>query len=417
MTEVKKIAFILPVLLLFGQPQFQHYFLHKYPLHRRTLGLYTYADLGSNSINTKFFNHFFTGQYISDALKNSVRNRLNNNNNRFGFDWTTEISYLNMHDSVLGKNWGYYFGLKNRVTGEGGFTQNAFELPFYGNSMFQGKTANLSGTQARFLMYQQFQIGFVKTWKKSDPIILGFALSYLNGNNFSELNFRKLDVYTDSLSEYISIDGSGFLYRNDPNYNYFMANNGSGLSVDVNFQQQFNHGFFSCQLQDLGFLSWERPGEQITYDTLYQFNGITINNIFTTDGSEFSNFIDSLNTNVLRQSSSRPGTMMLPSRFHVAYTHFLLQGKIVLQASLMARLSLFYFPMLNIQGIFYPHPRIMLGTSFGFGGYGTYQFGLNFGVDFGKGYILSVQTQNVEGIIPNTFATGLSAGIRFYRTF
>lgn len=417
MTEIKKIAFVLPVLLMFGQPQFSRFFIHKYSNQRRELGLYSFGEVGSNALNTKFLNNSFTGQYINNELKNSVRNRLEDFN-RFGIDWSTEISYLNMHDSLLGKNWGFYAAIKNRVTAEGSFTRNAFELPFYGNAMFAGDTAELSGTYAKLFMYQQFQLGFVKTWIKTKSThIFGFALSYLNGNNFYKADFNKLKVFTDSQSQYIQIDGNGFLSRNDTIYNRFLSNNGSGLSVDMQYQVQFNNSFLTFQAQDLGFITWERPGDIFTFDTLFQYDGITINNVFTTDGSEFTNFIDSINAYYIKHSRYSEGFMFLPSRFHLAYTQFLLDGELMLQAGLQARISKFYFPQFYLQCSYYPHHRIMLGTSVGYGGYGTLNIGLDAGVDFGKGYTLILQTRNLEGVIPNTFATGLSAGIKFSRIF
>lgn len=417
MTELKKIAFVLPVLLMFGQPQFNRFFIHKYPSHRRALGVYSFGDLGSYSVNTKFLNSFFTGQFIDDNLKNSVRDRLGNNN-RWGFDWNTEISYLNMHDSLLGKNWGYYTAIKNRAIGEGNFTRNAFELPFYGNSMFAGDTADLSGTGGRIFMYQQFQLGFVKTWYRTKSShVFGFSLSYLNGNNFYNASFEKLKIYIDAQSDFIQAEGKGFLYRNDPDYNRFFAGNGSGLSLDLQYQAQLGNGFVSCQVQDLGFITWERPGDYLKVDTSLRFNGITINNIFTSDGTEFSQFVDSLSTYYIKHVRDRAGFMMLPTRLHVAYSHFLLDGKLMLQGGIQARISQFYFPQMYVQATYYPHHRIMVGTSVGYGGYGTLNIGLDAGIDFGKGYTLILQTRNVEGLIPNTFATGLSAGIKFSRMF
>lgn len=417
MTEIKKIAFVLPVLLMFGQPQFNRYFLHKYPAQRRTLGVYSYGEVGSSTLNTKFLNSFFTGQFLNDELKNSVRDRLGDHN-RFGVDWSTEISYLNMHDSLLGKNWGYYAAIKNRLTGEGSFTRNAFELPFYGNAMFAGDTADLSGTRGRLFMYQQFQLGFVKTWNKpKSSHVFGFALSYLNGNTLYQADVDRMKIYTDAHAEYIQVDGSGFLVRNDPDYNRFFSNNGSGLSVDVQYQAQVGNGFVSFQAQDLGFMSWERPGDRLAMDTTFLYRGITINNVFTTDGSEFSDFADSITTYYVKHTRDRAGFMMLPSRFHLAYTHFLMDGKLMLQAGIQARISEFYFPQLYVQGTYYPHSRIMVGTSVGYGGFGTLNIGLDAGVDFGKGYTLILQTRNLEGIVPNTFATGLSAGIKFSRMF
>lgn len=268
------------------------------------------------------------------------------------------------------------------------------------------------------MMYQQFQLGFVKTWQRpKSQHVFAFGLSYINGNQLYEARIDSNRILTSNDAESVFVQLDGYIYRNDPAYNTFFANNGSGLGLDLQYQFSQNNHILSVQALDIGFISWERPGEYYRIDSSLHYNGIIIDNLFTTDGSEFTQFIDSLNQNYVKKEITNPGFRMLPAILHISYAYQFLDGRILLQTGVDARYSAHYFPSMYVRGIFYPHQRIMIAGSIGYGGFGTLNTGLDLGIDFGKGYTLSIHTRNLEGLVPNTFATGLSAGFKLSRYF
>src|SRR5690606_15866266 len=154
------------------------------------------------------------------------------------------------------------------------------------------------------------------------------------------------------------------------NHGYFMANNGSGLSLDLFYEGKLgNNSAVSVSVNDIGFINWDRPGDRLDIDSTMYFEGVEIQNVFTTDGSEFTDFIDSLDQNYLKTSTAHYGLMGLPVNVSLAYTHALAGGKVQLQGGMQLRALNSFVPMIYARGIFYPHKRVMLGTMVGYGGY------------------------------------------------
>src|SRR5690606_33153105 len=140
---------------------------------------------------------------IEESLKNSVQNSVQKYN-RIGGEWNTQISYYNFNDLKLGKNWGYFFQLKNRMYLDGNFSSDAFNLIFYGNKMYEGNTAKFNNTTAQFVQYQQATVGFMKTFSSSEENhTIGFSLSYINGNRNSLFAAGSSSIYTAPDGNYL----------------------------------------------------------------------------------------------------------------------------------------------------------------------------------------------------------------------
>lgn len=418
MIELQALTYAFPILLMFSNTNSYHYFNHNYQDKRFAVTVNSFGQFGSNAITTDFTYKFFTGQYLDESTKDAVQIKLGDYN-RLGLDWNTEISFMNLNDSLLGKNWGYYLGVKNRIYADSRFNSNFYNLMFYGNRDFAGQTADFSDSYADLIMYQQFQVGFMKQLHhKNDIHTIGFGLSFINGNFRYAGNIFNGSLYTDDLGENVELNANVEFQRTSANHMYFMANNGSGISFDLFYEGKLGqNSFVSFSLNDVGFINWDRPGDKLTIDSTLNFSGVEIENVFTTDGSEFTHFVDSLDQYYLKESADNFGLMALPMNMNISYSHLLGGGKVMLQGGLQLRSLNSYVPMVYLRGIFYPHKRVMLGTMIGYGGYSNLNVGLDLGFDFGKGYIINLSTRNLEGLVPNTFGTAMSGGIKFCKMF
>lgn len=409
----------LPMFFLFSNTNIQNYFHHKYPNHHRQIQLNTQACLGSNAVNTTFINTFLTGGFIDDEMKASVSDRMLRSNNTLGFDWNTEVSFTNYNDTLLGKNWGFHLGISNRIYGDFAFEKNLFDLAFYGNKPFAGSNVSLAPASGEIVFYQQFKLGFIKSFvNEKDKHKFGFALSFLNGNSRMMFNSSRMNMLTDSAGNYVDIDGQLSLLRTNPDYSYFLSNNGSGLAFDIGYDGCINERhYLHMSLNDLGFIGWTRPGDIAEIDTSIHFTGIQINNIVTATGDEFQNFVDSLDDKYVRTKKETLGTMMIPLNLNLNYTYAIKPEKIFIQAGIQTKMMKSFYPLIYAKGIFYPHPNVIIGVMAGYGGFSRFNIGLDLGFDFGKGYSMLLYTKNIEGVVPNDFATGLSAGFRFNKSF
>ena len=409
----------IPMFFLFSNTNVMNYFHFKYPAHHRQIQLNTQAQVGSNAINTAFINTFLTGGYIDQQLKNSVRDRLSKSENTAGFDWNTEVSFTNYNDTLLGKNWGYHIGVSNRIYGDFSFEKNLFQLGFYGNKEFAGQTVNITPAYGQIIAYQQFKLGFIKSfYSETETHRLGFSFSFVNGNNRMMFDSKRGTLTTDSAGNYIDINAQATLMRTSADYSYFMANNGSGLAFDIGYDGRLDKKhYLHFSVNDIGFIGWTRPGDVAEIDSSLHFSGIQFNNLLTANGQEFQNFVDSLGDKYVRTDSRTLGTTMLPMNINLNYTYEVMNQRIFLQAGFQTKMLRSYFPLVYAKGIFYPSKHVMLAAMVGYGGFAKLNFGLDFGVEFAKGYQLLVYTKNLEGVVPNTFGTGLSAGFRFNKSF
>lgn len=418
MFEYKKLAYVVPFLVMFSNTNTLNFFNHRNSERRHSITVNTFGQYGSNAITSDFVYSFLNGQYLGDGIKDPVRNKLGDYN-RAGADWVTEISYLNMNDSVLGKNWGYYLGIKNRMYADVMFSRDLFNLAFYGNRDYAGATANFGKSHADYVMYQQFQVGFTKQiFHEKNVHTLGFGISFLNGNMRYSADIYKGTLYTEPDGEYIDVNTTLAFQRTSAANTNFLANNGSGLSVDLFYEARMGtSSIFSLSVNDFGFINWDRPGDQIRIDSTMRFEGVEIQNIFETDGSEFSDFADSLDQYYIRENEHRYGLMMLPLNMNLSYAYAFKGDRVMLQGGVQFRAMNSFAPMIYARGIFYPHKNIMLGTMVGYGGYSMLNVGLDLGFDFGKGCIMQLSTRNLEGVVPNTFGTAISAGFKFSKMF
>lgn len=407
----------IPFVFLINNPGETNFFQHNNKDKRRLFTISSDVQFGSNAINTKFTTSFLNGSYIDESLKNSVQNSLQKYN-RIGGEWNTQISYYNFNDLKLGKNWGYFFQLKNRMYLDGNFSSDAFNLIFYGNKMYEGNTAKFNNTTAQFVQYQQATVGFMKTFSSSEENhTIGFSLSYINGNRNSLFAAGSSSIYTAPDGNYLDVNANVYLRQNRSEHSNYFENNGNGAALDFFYEARLDkHSSVSFALNDIGFIAWKMNFESAHIDTNIQFQGVYINDI-TNAGDDFDRFVDTLTSYAVTSLEHRPALMFLPARINLVYTRTFLDGKIALQAGVQFRTQMSYLAYFYAKGIFYPHKNIMLAASVGYGGYTHLNLGFGFGADFGKGYTLVLQTQNLEGVIPNTFGKGLSASIKLSKHF
>lgn len=409
----------VPILGLFSNGNESQYFHFKNAGRDRNIQLQTTFMGGSSGIHSKFFQTFLTGQFIDNDMKSSVSNQLDFRANTIGFDWNTEISYTNINDTSLGKNWGMHFAIKNRMFGDVKFDKSLFDLIFYGNAPFVNQTVDLRSTSAELTLYQQFELGVVKTHYQNDEYHqFGLSISFLNGNSRLSANSNLLQIFTEQNGNYIDLSGDINLFRTLPEYSYFLSNNGSGFSVDVCYNGKIGKShYLNLGITDLGFIGWQRPQDFVTIDSSLHYSGVDFSNILTSTGNEFQNFLDTINEQYIDYRKNILGVRSVPFNFSFNYTNEVVINKLYLSAGLNFRNLSSYTPYIYAKGAYYIIPSIVTAISVGYGGFAKFNVGLDLGFHFGKGWQVVLATKNLESIVPNTFGRGASLSFQFNKFF
>jgi hypothetical protein len=70
-----------------------------------------------------------------------------------------------------------------------------------------------------------------------------------------------------------------------------------------------------------------------------------------------------------------------------------------------------------LNGNFYLNSKFILSTTFGYGGYGTYNYGLGVSAKLIKNFVIYAGSNNIEGFIVPKKTTGQGAYISLIKKF
>lgn len=366
----------------------------------------------NNSLTNEFLSLFYTGGHIDTSLKNSMSEKLFTEN-RIGAELTYGVRYKNFHSHLLGKpEWGWYASAENIGFYHGKFSENAFQLLFYGNSRFTGDTVELNDVSFESFQYQKFTFG---GFHKNNHSYIG--VSFLKGQNYNSLNIDKANLYTAPLGEEISLDLHAGFKQSDTTDKSLTAFNGWGLSTDMvfylNMGKNKNVKFenaFRIAIQDLGFIKWNK-GLYTEADSNYYFNGFEVDDLFDSTSYNFSDRLtDSLSIAPVQKSI----TTILPFSFSFS--------KIADPASFDKFQGMYGFRMrafsnykpLFYAGIFYqPLKNLNMNLYASVGGYGKFRIGYSlYAFMFNKAR-LSIASSDLIGWTKNGNGKDLSIQLSY----
>lgn len=248
--------------------------------------------VGTNALDMQFANEIAFGGHLSKA---QISNRV---------DAISEILYgggrasggmemWSFSDTLFGKT-----GLGLKVQASANYSaellmgKDLFRTIFQGNAPFYNDTANFGKTYFNFQAYQKYGVGL---FRKRDMSFV--QLSFVNGQNFQELDVREGQLFTSTLGDSLSLQYAGSYYRSDTSRTGYGAANGLGLCLDADYNVPLEKGkgFISVSVRDLGWVKWNR-GTEYSFDSLSTWRGFDVNQLIDAEGDTTLsvNFKDSL---------------------------------------------------------------------------------------------------------------------------
>jgi len=367
----------------------------------------------NQTVSNEMTRLFYIGGHIDTTLKNKVSTNLHDQN-RIGAELIWGIKYKNHSSHLFGKpEWGWYASAENIGFYHGEFSKNAFDLLFYGNSRFAGDTISLSDVNFEFLQYQKFTFG---GFHKSNHSYIG--VSFLKGQNYSNLRMNKADLYTAPLGQEISLDLQANYRQSDTARNGLDAFNGWGLSTDLVFylntgknkNVKFQNAF-KITIQDLGFITWNSQSQFTNLDSNYYFNGFEVTDLFDSTSYNFSERMeDSLRISPIQKSFTTP----LPFSFSFTKIADPLNGEKI-QGIYGVRMRAFsYYKPLFFAGLFYqPIKNLNMNVFASVGGYGGFRIGYSLYAKIIENLHLSVSSSDLLGWGKNAYGKDLSIHLSY----
>lgn len=243
-------------------------------------GAYVNADVASNSVTNLFAANIFLGNYIGNGLKKEVTNNFSEFN-RIGATLNYGIYGVWHSDTVKQRVLNFFFAIRHKAYANAVFSEDAFNLAFYGNAMYAGKTAKLTPLNFNFLTYNQAEIGIVCT-NFGGKAEFGVGLSFLAGQQLMGISARSATLYTDPTGQYLQFNSNAEMYMSDTSANHALINS-YGASMDLYFKAPYkisgHSGTITGSVTDLGFMFWNNKSIYYHKDTSYYYDGVTINSI------------------------------------------------------------------------------------------------------------------------------------------
>lgn len=366
----------------------------------------------SNAFPNSFYTDFYRGGYLSDEVKQTAAKELKNLN-RFGVDADMAMFFRHQLDTIFKlTGWSYTARVAERRHLNLEMTKDFFNVGFFGNAMYENKTANLSRFQLDFVSYQQFGLGLEKTIILKENIHqIGLMGNFLNGRNAQRALVNKANLYTATDGEYLNLEIEGKYNRTDTIKNKQVIPNpskGVGFSVDMYYQliTKEKHKLQIAVL-DFGYLYWKNSAIAYNYDTLFRFEGINIPNLVSINDSLIKLSVDSV-VNLGKRNSNKTFKTILPAWFTVNYNHILVQDKFVLNFSGRYRFNDVYLPFIAVGGTYYYKRNTSASISVGYGGYGNLNYGVNIQQRIWKYFTVGLGSNQLEGLIMPKKASGQS---------
>lgn len=366
---------------------------------------------GEQSANT-VYNELLYGLLRGGFLERDVRERSRDattQRNSVGYDLGAGIQWVG-RDSLFGKA-----GLRpmirvghREVLGTR-FTEDVFAIAFFGNAAYEDRTAFM-GASHMAMRYQT--VGFGVTSKDQGSFV---RLEVVNGQSMNASLIPVADVFTGVDGRVIEADLNARYWSSDTAGSGLGMSKGLGLAISGRWSTDALSGDLPVTIgigvEDLGFVVWDDRSVNLARDTLINFDGLVVDDLFDLDGV-LSDGEQLLDTFGLRYTTG-PIQTLLPFRLSLNmdftlgngwYTGFLIQ-----QVNLPG-----FAPQFTAFGAKRLGERTLLGAELTAGGFGAVRLGGRVRHRFGERVWGTLGCSHLPGLVLlRTRGFGLQAGFMF----
>ncbi len=383
------------------------------------VGIAADFSLNSNCLTTNFISKFYNGGYIDKELKNSVLEKVKQKN-RIGLDFNYGIYAAFAPDSFMHKkNISFFFSLRDRQHFDARFSKDFYKLAFYGNAQFAGKTASLSDFNLNFVRYQQVQFGFFSS-KLDSAARFGVSVSFLKGEQLASIYAKKANLFTSEDGQYIDFETEVQIAQSDTSKKGIGAFNGAGASIDIFFEAPFKTKIgdakLSVSISDIGLLRFNKNSLYLNQDSTFHFEGFQINTIYDLQDSTFSATSQDSIINNIAPFKKQAVTYTLPAVLLINY-RLQLSKKFALAEGVRYVYNGNYNLLLYAKADYWINKKMNVSATFAWGGYGNFNYGFGFYGNIGKGYMIYLGSNNLEGIVAPKKTGGLGAYVSLVKNF
>jgi len=369
------------------------------------IGVFGRYQMASNAVTANLANSIYTGADLSRDDRQATSDRLGASN-RMGLDGDFGLYFRHLPDSAKGL--GYFVRIADRYHVHGVFSDDLLNVAMFGNARFAGNTAVMGDASATYLQYKQYELGILKTWTRpKTQWKFGFGLALLTGNQSFEADIRQADLYTDADGEYLDLSVHGTIRSSSIASSPYFSGNGYGFSASAHVQMQGAKFGWKLELDDLGMIAWGQRLEHTDFDTVARFEGANLD-LFSDDPFASVN-LDTIMDRLITERTGTGYTTVIPGSIRIEGSYALNAKGLKLYVGAHHRFANGYFPLIYI-GSSSPLPkRFFIDGRFAYGGFGSWNIGLELRKNFGGHFAVRLGSYNLEGYLIPSVGTGQSA--------
>lgn len=382
--------------------QYNSNFLN-YSRSGRSVSLNLDFEAGSNAINSAMMNKLVLGGEIDKELKDQSAKKLRAYNN-FGINLNYDVNAFFKGNSKFD----FLIGIKNQELTNGYFTRDFYNLLFYGNTAYKGKTADLNNCNFNALRFQEVKFGAIMN-KVDSTGKIGVSVSFLKGEQLFYLNTGdNANLYTSSDGSEIIWNSNFSLALSDTGNKRIGSFNGIGASADLFFETTYKskigkRSVLIVNANNIGFIYWRNQSVQYQSDSIYKYSGYTVTN--------FNDLRDTVLGDISRDSIVNQLINNYSSNFNVNIpTNLLIINKIYFGKEAFSFSFGFrhifnanYIPYVFIEPE-YRYKNVTFGLHTGYGGYVRLNVGVSATCNL-QNWFFRLGSNSLQGFMfPNKFS-------------
>ena len=409
---MKKLVYILLIITnpIFSQNTGSNH-LFEYPdTNSLVLNVYANGNYGSSMFNNEFIDIFRFGGFIDNKMKDVA---LSNSKrvNYVGGEGSFGVSFSNPVYKLFG-DWGYYIDISSNTSGAVQFTDDLYELAFYGNKSNAGDTSFIGQTGFHSRNFNKFVAGI-------DNNKLKIGLSFLSFSNYNQGLVQSGSAFTDSLGSNISLDINGSQIRS----NNVLKHVGSGFALDFEYRlsqelmaKDSSHSketSIIIGIKNIGIYVSRKNSVLTAVDTTYNYSGFDVSSI-----SSFGNSIinqQDLTDSVRPLSDTTQFIGLLPFEIYF-YKPAAYMKKCEVIYGFRYKIQSSYRAFLYFGSNLQLTKKMNISSYLAYGGYSKLQLGLALNKRFKNNLLVEINSNNLLGIFSKQ-QYGKAAGISLKYNF
>lgn len=372
-----------------------------------TLNVFGTGNYGATMFSNQFIDKFRFGGFIDQEMKDDALSRAKRLN-YFGGEASYGISFSDPVHKLFG-NWGYYTEISSNISSGVQFTDDIYELTFYGNKNLAGDSSFLAQTGFHSRKFNKFSFGL-------NDNKLKIGLSFLSFSEYNQGLVQNGYVYTDSTANNIYMDIDANQLQSNNNYKYA----GTGIAIDFEyklFQQLFSADSSSSKettiivgVKNIGVYFSRKNAITTDIDTTYHYEGFEVNS-FTGFGNSIVDQ-QQLNDSISIQKDTTNFVGMLP--FEIYFFKPATYGKKrEFIYGFRYKIQSNYRAFLYAGANFNLKKGLNISPYLSYGGYSKLQLGLSLNKRF-KNLLFEINSSNLLGLVSkNQFGKAAGASIKY----